>query len=338
MSNKTKIALVVLAGRDRNNLTRLLDSFRMLSELPDELIIVYDMKNHGVPDILPVMAECKLVGVSFYGNRRQPQMRNLGLKNSESDFVWFVDDDVSLDKNSIKNLRIVIGEINDNLEVGVIAGRIIEEASFDVSKLVRPIYLSLVRGAVGYFNYDDCEFPKDKYKNITGSNENQYPNIPFVQGTSMVFRRSYLKEIGGFDEDLGLGYASFEDAEPCFAMRKMGWSTIYCGKFSLEHHKLARVGGITRGHDDYEYTSYLIRNYTIALLKNGFPSTMTAPFYLLVFSIGHIFRVAYHINGVRIRFGAIKIFWLSLVAILKGLRWGVGALIQSKFKRINTAD
>ncbi len=264
-------------------------------------------------------------------------MRNVGLKASTGDFIWFVDDDVSLDPNSIEQLMLLLKDIRDTGKIGAISGRIVEPPSFDVRRLSRPIYLSLFRGAVGWFNYDTFSFPKDKFQLVKGTSGTLYPIVPFVQGTSMVFRKCYLDEIGGFDEDLGVGYASFEDSEPCFAMHRKGWLTIFCGDFVLTHHKLPRIGGNGRGYDDYQYSSYLVRNYCISLLKNKYPSFTLALTYFSVFCVVHVVRVAYYNLKNRHIINSVAILWSSLICVLNGVKMGVSAGREAKWKRLNSA-
>ena len=44
---KPKIALIILAGRSKSNLIRCFESIKKLDCLPDEIIVVFDMKHCG---------------------------------------------------------------------------------------------------------------------------------------------------------------------------------------------------------------------------------------------------------------------------------------------------
>lgn len=333
-----RLSLVVLAGRDKCNLTRLFDSIHNLTAFPHEILIVYDVKNHGIPDNLPSMDGCTLLGIPFEGTGKQPEMRNVAIRRSSGDFIWFIDDDVTLAENAVEMLLAVLTDIAQLPEVGAIAGRIVEHTDIDPKSLKMPVYLSPLRGAVGYFNYDAESFPREKYTCLIASSGASYPVVPFVQGTNMVFRKSYLHLIGGFDEDLGQGYASFEDSEPCFALDKIGAVTVFCGDVSLVHHKMSRVGGTTRGHSDFDYATHLIRNYIIALAKNQYPSKLRFVSYLLCFTLGHILRIIRHVNRLQPagQINSVQSVINSINAILKGVCYGISALARSQCKRINT--
>ena len=82
----------------------LINSINKLSGFPDELIIVYDIKNCGKAFEYDVLLNCKIIKIPYYGNGVQPHMRNLLLENASGDFIWFIDDDVTLLEDSVKEL------------------------------------------------------------------------------------------------------------------------------------------------------------------------------------------------------------------------------------------
>lgn len=329
------IALVVLAGRNKDNLIRLVNSISQLHTYPNEIIIILDMKNIQETDLeLPTIIDKDISYIKYFDNGVQPHMRNLALENTTAEYMWFVDDDVSIQSNAIDMLLTVINDIDDFEDVGGIAGRIIEKKEVKYKPGTKPIYFSFLRGPIGFFDLEENLFPFHVYDYMEGKSGHKYPIIPFVQGTSMVFKTKNLKAINGFDENLGVGYSSFEDSDISFAFLHRKIKTIYSPNVTLEHHKMLRVGGEGRGYQSYEYNFSLIRNYAITILKNSFPNRFLSPFYVLIFSFVHFFRVIYHINGVSIKRNTIKTVWKSFKTVCSGML--AGAKLSVSGKRINS--
>jgi len=316
-----------------SSLMRCFESIKQLECLPDEIIVVFDMKHCGGPCFLPDLDHCRVKSIKYYGSGAQPHMRNIAILASESDYLWFVDDDVYLASDSCLQLRLLLESVSAIKEIGGVAGRIIEEIADNTLKnlktLKRPVFLSIFRGVVGYYNWEYKDYAYNAKELMISQSGKAYPIVPFVQGTNMVFRREALLCIRGFDEDLAFGYSSYEDGEVCFAMGKKGYKTIYCGEIALRHLKLPRIGGGNRSHD-FNFALSLIRNHAICLLKNDYPSKLKAPFYVLIYSFVHILRVFFYVNGKTIRKGSLACMAKSFYYVLKGLCLGVVRVVESR--------
>jgi GT2 family glycosyltransferase len=335
MEHIISVCLVVIAGRDANNLERLLSTVRDLSKKPDELIVVYDIKQCKKSIEIQVDG-VEIKSIEYIGDGKQPHMRNLALMQTNCDYVWYIDDDVSLEYKSCEKLYKVLEDLDSIENLGAIGGRIIEDKGFDRSKIIKPIEFNFIKGPIGLFDIKSDEFPNSLYEVIEGGSGRKYPVIDFCQGTSMVFKRTQLKKIGGFDEDLGIGYSSFEDSEPGFAFKKNNVKTIYSGDFSLTHHKLPRIGGVSRGNQQFEYNKFLVRNCIISLIKNSYPDKKTMPFYLAMFCMVQFGRCLKE-NLQNKDANPFVVVIKSVVCISEGVFLGVGASIKSKFKRINSS-
>lgn len=334
MENIIRVCLVVIAGRDSKNLERLLETIRHLSKKPDELIVVYDLKQCK-KSIEIDMTGVVVKNIEYFDDGKQPHMRNLALMETDCDYIWYIDDDVSLEDNSCEQLYKLLKDVDSIENLGAVGGRIIEDKGFDRSKIIKPIDFDFVKGPIGLFDIKSADFPKDLYEVVKGSSGKEYPVVDFCQGTSMVFKRDKLKGIGGFDEDLGIGYSSFEDSEPGFALKKNGIKTIYSGDFSLTHHKLPRIGGVSRGNQQFEYNKFLVRNCIISLIKNNYPSKKTMSFYLVMFCVVQYGRCLKE-NLKNKDANLVTVFVKSTFCIIEGFGLGVSTVIKSRFKRKNS--
>lgn len=288
------VALIVLAGRSEKNFIRFMDSLIRQENKPDKLVIVYDVEYtdirlHNI--FSKETSNLPIIELYYKGNVKQPAMRNLALKYITEDYVWFVDDDVELDNNSCKKVREIVNK-NDCKLTGVacIAGNICDVNVSRQKKLRVPVFLSIHRGATGYYDWDFSDYNRNSFKWITISDE-EYPVVPFAQGTNMIFDRLSLERIGGFNELLGVGYASYEDSEPSMALKGLNLYTIYDPYIKLTHYKMPRMGGKKRTDNDYKYEYTLARNYAIALLINSYPSKSKAYIYLFFFSLIQPLRI-----------------------------------------------
>jgi len=331
---KPNIALIILAGRSKSNLIRCFESIKQLNCPPDEIIVVFDMKHFGEPCEMPSLSNCRIKAIEYNGQGAQPHMRNLSILSSESDFLWFIDDDTYLEADSCSQCRLLLESISGINDIGAIAGRIKETVENrrieSLQNWTKPVFISCLRGAVGYFNWEYSDYKYEEHEMVRSRSGKAYPVIPFVQGTNMIFSKEALLCIKGFDEDLGCGYSSYEDGEPCFAMAKKGYKTIYCNEISLHHLKLPRIGGTTRENNDFGFAQYLVRNHAISLLKNNYPSRLKAPFFVIVFSLVSILRTILHTNGKVFRKESIIVALKSFYYVIKGLWMGLDGVARTK--------
>jgi GT2 family glycosyltransferase len=327
------VTIIILVGRDQNNLERLYESIVKLTKLPTEIILVVD------EDVVLNFEESKFLIDSvrlvflYTKNKKLPEMRNLGIQSATSEYLWFIDDDVTLNFDSLEVLENILISLNDN-SIGCIAGRIIESKDF-TGKLTRPIDFTLFRGFIGDFSLENSDFPSADYKNFKINESIKLPVVPFAQGTSMVFNKIKLLSVGGFDEDLSYGYCSFEDADPCLALYRKGYKTIYASEVVLTHHKMIRVGGVTRGYDNFLYQSSIVRNFLVVIFKNKYPNILFWPVYILTFTFFHYLRLLYSNNFLKFNFNSLKVLSKSTKAVLRGFYLGFITILKNK-SRVNT--
>lgn len=295
ISQINTITLSILIGRDEVNLNRCVESIKKLSEYPNEVIIVKDINYCKIRDSVienifeDLKNKIKFTFLHYSGNMKQPDMRNLALKKCNSEFIWFVDDDVYLQKDSLFNLKKIINQLEDVDKKIVIAGSI--EEKFSVKKPEIPIKISPFIGIIGYFNWELKDYKKKIYKELILKDKTKLPIVPFCQGTNMIFNTSLIKEIGGFNLDLSGGYSSFEDSEPSFTIANHGYKTIYAPSVKLIHFKENRVGNSSRVFSNIEYSRAYIKNYTISLISNNYPSKIKARLYPLIYIFYHSLRM-----------------------------------------------
>lgn len=164
-----------------------------------------------------------------------PAARNFGASKAIGEIIIFIDDDVELKPNFIKEH---VAAYSKSHQIGAVAGRIRGVTEEESNQLFK---ISPSGKRTGSFNY-----PHDG-------------EVMAVRGCNMSFRKDVLIEIGGFDSGF-IKDAYREDTDASFRVRKAGYTISYKSKADLIHFD-AREGGC---RDD----SRLFNNLTT--FKNNF--------------------------------------------------------------------
>jgi glycosyltransferase involved in cell wall biosynthesis len=286
------LSICILVGRGDDNIERLVSTIVHDETYPYDVMLVVDENyrgqsfDGGIFKSFPVPVKI----LRYCGGKKQPAMRNMAVVNCTSDFIWFIDDDVSLKCDTIKRIFDELDVLSRNNQIACVAGKINEEISYDPNDLPYPVGLHPYKGTIGYFGCNYSKFDSVNYKYITIGGLSR-PIISFAQGTSMVFSVAVLKKIGGFNEDLSNQYATYEDSEPSLLMFKYGYFTVFSSEFPIVHHKMARLSGVGRTNGDIQYNKSIIDNHIISLVQNRYPTALKSLFYSQSFGFYHMLRM-----------------------------------------------
>ena len=144
-----KTSLVIPTWNRPEELTVALRSVLAQTRLPDELVIVDD----GQLDAIPLRAELESAGVTCLYERKDipdlPTSRNIGIRLSSGDVVLFLDDDVELDPDYVRNVVQPLEDDPDRRIAGV-GGRIVNYRKLRAGHRLRRLFdrLFLVAGDV----------------------------------------------------------------------------------------------------------------------------------------------------------------------------------------------
>lgn len=172
---------------------------------------------------------------------------NLALQASRGEIIAFIDDDCYVEPDHIDRVL----EVFTDPRIGFAAGRV---ELFD---------------------------PTDAPMTIRTSTERElYPPRSYIEcgrllGANMMFRRSILEEIGGFDPDLGPGTPFIaEDPEVQARASFAGWWGLYTPDVVVAHHHGRKAGDIgelwrkySNGTGAYRSKCVLARDTRLVFLK-----------------------------------------------------------------------
>lgn len=166
---------------------------------------------------------------------------NKGLEyavEEKADYVWLLNNDITVEKNSLSNLVEIASNIS---KVGMIGSKVYYYSSpnkinFAGGKVSKITGRTLHRGT-GLI--DDGRF-------------NDLEEVDFLTGASLFINMNMIKEIGFFDESYFLFY---EDADLVMRARDAGWKTIFAPN-SIIWHKISQ----TTESSGFSNTYYGVRN------------------------------------------------------------------------------
>ena len=105
-------SLAVIISTIEENLDSFIShfSFKNLKNADEVIIVIQGLKEKSV---IPELSSFKVINDPNYG---LSSSRNIGIKNSSCDFIWFLDDDVVLIDNGIDKLKSHL-EINESFDL-----------------------------------------------------------------------------------------------------------------------------------------------------------------------------------------------------------------------------
>lgn len=201
-----KTTLIIPTLNRPETLQETLESYFAGSLIPDQIIIVDQTQDENlranIIKTLDNFSATTKINYLFQAEPSSTKARNLGIKNAENEIIIFSDDDVTVQKDTLKNVT----EIMENPSIAMIAGI---NSRDDIS-----------RSKIGFL------FGQKSYKNryighVTKSMFGRFPdkivtgnvNTQWAMGFFFVVRKSLLEKNGIlFDEKLTT-YAYAEDLD-----------------------------------------------------------------------------------------------------------------------------
>ena len=118
-----QVSIVIPTYYRMNDVDECLDSIIIQTILPKEVIIVDDSENNEIENLIEHRKEKfkeKGILLTYIKNARERSLtiaRNIGIENAAGDTILFLDSDVILDKNYIKEILKVYKEKTDAMGV-----------------------------------------------------------------------------------------------------------------------------------------------------------------------------------------------------------------------------
>lgn len=201
-----------------------LDSISRLN-YPRDRIEILMIDNGSVDGSLEFVKEKYPSVITIINDRNNfTRALNIGIAKSKGEYVGFLNNDVELDQNWLRELVVTL---QNNQDAGCVGSKIL----FDDKKTIN---------SVGHAELPDHYFQDKGFKEIDKGQYNNVCEVDGICGGSVLYRRKCLEDIGAFDEDYIM---YFEDVDMAYRCRDKSWKIIYTHKSILYHRFHGTSGG-----------------------------------------------------------------------------------------------
>lgn len=260
---------IVIPTKDRvDDLNELLNSILRQTALPKEVIVVDDSENCETRKLITQKNEDFLrKGTSLkylHGNEKNKGIsvaRNIGAINSSGEIICFIDDDIILHRDFIKEILRVYETYPNAMGV---QGYVVNARPYSVlSNALNKVCADFPRT---YFERNKC---------ITFPFVYPYPLTRMIEcewsrGTNSSYKKEILKNFK-FDEKLK-GYSLCEDMDISYRIQKRYPHSLYITPYARAFHKNSTVARISDKHFIYKMAAYptyfFYKNIKQTLLNN----------------------------------------------------------------------
>lgn len=262
--NKTpKISVVVPTKNRFHDIIKCIESIEVQTLLPDEIVIVDSSVTTELKSNLDDLLHDKIAFKYIHALLSLTQARNVGIKESTGDIIIFLDDDVILNKDYIKEIMHIF---NNDLEkkVGGVTGNIMENNEIQnrsFKRLIGSKIMNLLPTIFFLFKYSDGKFQPSGWPTFVRSDK--IAEIECLSGANMAFRREIFDELK-FDENLH-GYSFMEDDDISYRVSQK-YQNVYTPFAKLIHN----ASPAARDKDYARMMMMMIENHYY-LFKKNFP-------------------------------------------------------------------
>jgi glycosyltransferase involved in cell wall biosynthesis len=280
MRNEKRSVSIILPTYNRSNLLKKCISSVLSQTYPNwELIISDDGSTDDTASIIEDIIK-KDDRIRYHRNainQGLPRNRNIAILIAKNDLVFFIEDDLILEKNCLEILvNTYIDLKNKGKNVGAVAPRLITQ-DFKVPRMDKFITKKKERNKISYVSKLD-----KKTGNIIvnyGAEFNEVVEAPNVHACTM-YPKSILGKMGGYEENAYKGHYGYEETDLNFRIKKKGYKLYFQSKAVAYHIKASKGGCRVSSQIKVDY--YLWRNHIIFLIRIfGIRSLYMVPLFVL---------------------------------------------------------
>jgi GT2 family glycosyltransferase len=258
---KSKISVIICTRNRFEDFQMTLSSLMLQNRLPDELVVIdssdaIDLDGYLKSADLPVAVKY------IHSKPGLTLQRNIGIRNSEGDLLFFFDDDMEFDANYLVRVEAVFARDIQG-EIGAVGGRIsnlFDNQPMTFRYQIERLIFSLIRFIFGLDGFGSGRFRFSGMPTYSPALEGgKY--IECLSGGLMAFRREVFDKIK-FDESLP-NYGLMEDVDISKQTLDAGYKIYYETSATLLHNESPR-----NRLNQYGMAEMTVVNYTYLFHKN----------------------------------------------------------------------
>ncbi len=268
----SRISVIICTRNRLDDFRSTLASLVQQTRLPDELVVVDSSDTQALDEYLKSIR--LPVAVKYIHSKPGLTLqRNVGIRNSAGDILFFFDDDCELDVNYLAKVEAVF-ERDVQCEIGAVGGRLenlFGNQPMTLKFRMERIVFGLIRSLFGLDDYGSgrfrlsgmATFPHDSMKA-------RY--IDCLSGGLMAFRREVFQKVE-FDENL-TGYGLMEDWSISKSTLNAGYKIYYEPSAALVHKESPQ-----NRLNYFRWAEMMVANYDYLFQKNWRRDWFRRPFY-----------------------------------------------------------
>jgi GT2 family glycosyltransferase len=203
---KPEVSIVIPVHNNWRDTLNCLKSIRENTNGDYEAILVDDASSDETAEVLSKVKNLRVIrneqNVGFVGSC------NHGAKSIKGKFILFLNNDTMVAKNWLPPLLEVIRR---------------EDAGGVGSKLIYPDGTLQEAGGIIWKNGSGLNYGRGDDRNKP--EYNYVREVDYCSGASLMVRRDFFEQLGGFDSRYSPAYE--EDTDLCFSIRKLGYKVLY---------------------------------------------------------------------------------------------------------------
>jgi GT2 family glycosyltransferase len=214
MKGNECVGVVIPTHNQRDSLKKTIESLFDQTYPKDkyEIVVIDDGSTDGTEEMVQKLKKSELAPSNFLYLKQErggaAAARNLGIRKSKGNLIFFLDSDVRLEKNALK---ILVDQIQ-NEHIGAVGPK----CYYDGDR--KKIWCA---GGVIYMRRGMCyHLGRDKCRNCQF---NRKAEVDYLPSCALLTKRHVIEEIGGFDEKY---YIYYEDSDWCMRVRKAGYKIV----------------------------------------------------------------------------------------------------------------
>ena len=277
-TSQPRVSVILPKYNRAGIITKCIDSVILQSYNNWELIICDDCSTDNTEDVCRYYST-KIPKVQYLksGSRNGlPRNRNIGLKQAKGALIFFIEDDLVLERECLEILVTTYDSLRAKNSVGGIAPRLIEKNS-KIYPNKEPFIFNKLTGEI-INNYMVCS---------------EHISEVVTLHACSIYPKTLLEEIGGYAEKAYIGNFYREETDLNFRIKKEGHK-LYFQPNAIAHHNRIASGGC-RTSQLMRNEVYTIRNHLVFLLRIfGIKAIYMIPFFFLnrsLRSLNYIVRI-----------------------------------------------